>query len=73
MAKYIVINGEKISKEIFEIIKARIEAMPPNIKLAVLGTVLTKEGILKEIRDGTSIGKEIFEIELSYYRDLVRD
>jgi len=33
---------------------------------------LTKEDILKEILSGSQIGKEIFEIELSYYKDLAR-
>ena len=71
--KSIEINGKKVPKELLEIIMKRIEAMPSKIKLAVLGTILTREDILKEIRDGSAIGKEIFEIELSYYKDLVRD
>lgn len=33
---------------------------------------LSKEEIIKEIRNGSKIGKEIFEIELSYYKNLAR-
>ena len=71
--KIYIINGKEIPEEIFEIIIERVKAMPPNLKLAVLGKVLTREQIIKEIEDGTPIGEEIFEIELSYYNDLVRD
>jgi len=33
---------------------------------------LTREEIIREIQEGSEIGKEIFEIELSYYKDLAR-
>ncbi len=32
---------------------------------------LNKEEIIEEIKSGSEIGKEIFEIELNYYRSLV--
>ena len=34
---------------------------------------LTKQEIIEEIKKGSEIGKEIFEIELDYYRSLARD
>lgn len=70
--KTVEMGGKKVPKELLDIIIKRIEAMPEGIKLAVLGAVLTREEILKEIRKGSSIGKEIFEIELAYYKDLTR-
>ena len=33
---------------------------------------LSKEQIIEEIKKGSEIGKEIFKIELDYYRSLVR-
>ena len=33
---------------------------------------LNKQEIIEEIRKGSDIGKEIFKIELDYYRDLVK-
>lgn len=69
----IEINGKKVPKELLEIILKRIEAMPPNIKLAVLGEILNKEEIIKAILDGSKIGKQILEIEIGYYKDLTRD
>jgi len=70
--KEMIINGEKIPKELVEIILKRLNAMPPNISLAVLGKILTKEDIMKEIKGGSNIGKEILLIEIEYYKDLVR-
>jgi len=34
---------------------------------------LNKKEIIEEINKGSEVGKQIFEIELNYYRDLVRD
>lgn len=73
MSEEIEIRGKKIPKELIAIIIKRIEAMPPNIKLAVLGKVLTKEDILTAIKNNTSEGREILEIEIDYYKDLMRD
>ena len=73
MPEEIIIRGKKISKELVEIIIKRIEAMPPNIKLAVLGEVLTKEDILKAVETNTAFGQEILEMEIDYYEDLIRD
>ena len=34
---------------------------------------LTKEQIIEEIKKGSEIGKEIFKIELDYYKSLARE
>ncbi len=34
---------------------------------------LTKEEIVEEINKGSEIGKQIFEIELEYYKNLTKD
>lgn len=73
MSEKTVIKGIEISKDMIDIIIKRIEAMPPNIKLAVLGKILTKEDILEAIKNNTPEGQEILEIEIEYYNDLMRD
>lgn len=73
MPEDLVINGKIIPSWIVEILEARISAMPNDIKLAVLGNVLTKEDILREINDRTPLGLEILKMEIQYYYDLVRD
>ena len=70
--KKIVIKGKEISPDLVKIIIKRVNAMPPNIKLAVLGEILTKEDILKAIRENTPLGREILEMEIDYYEDLIR-
>ena len=67
------INGEKISKELLELIIKRIGAMPEGVKLAVLGEILDRDEIIKQIRGNTQIGREILMIEIGYYKDLSRD
>ena len=67
-----VIKGKEITRELVEIIIKRIEASPPNIKLAVLGKILTREDIIEAIKNNTPIGQEILEIEIEYYKDLIR-
>ena len=69
----IEIDGKKINPELLEIILTRIEAMPSNIKLAVLGSIFTREEIIQQIISGSKVGKEILEIEIGYYKDLIRD
>lgn len=71
--KITIIKGREISKDMVDIIIKRIEAMPSNIKLAVLGKILTKEDIIKAIKNNTPEGQEILEIEVDYYNDLMRD
>lgn len=74
MTKYkdIEINGKKVPEELLKIIMKRIEAMPPGIKLAVLGSILDREKIIEEILKGSDIGKEILDVEIGYYKDLIR-
>jgi len=67
------IKGKIVSEDLFNIILKRVEAMPSNIKLAVLGSVLTREDILREIKKSSQIGQELLEMEIDYYNDLLRD
>jgi len=71
--KDIEIKGKVIPKELIEIMIKRVEAMPSHVKLAVLGEVLTKEDILDAIKNNTPLGQEILEMEVGYYKDLIRD
>ena len=73
MPNDLVINGKTIPSWIVEILIARISSMPNDIKLAVLGNVLTKEDILREVNDRTPLGLELLKMEVQYYYDLVRD
>ncbi len=67
------LEGKTVSKELMEIILKRIDAMPSTIKLAVLGEVLDKHGIISAIENRTPVGLEILKMEIDFYKDLVRD
>ena len=67
------INGKLIPAWIVEVLIKRIEAMSPNIKLAVLGEVLTRDDIIREVNNKTPLGLELLKMEAVYYFDLVRD
>ncbi len=63
---------QQISPELLAIIKKRIEAMPSDIKVVVLDTILTKTDIIKEIESGSPLGQKLLELEVKYYYDLIR-
>ena len=73
MPEDLVINGKTIPSWIVQILEARIGTMPNDIKLAVLGVVLTKEDIMREVNNRTPLGLELLKMEVQYYYDLVRD
>lgn len=67
-----ITKGKSITKELLELIKKRIAAMPANMKIAILGKVLSKEDILKEIEEGTELGNEILAMEVDYYKHIIK-
>lgn len=73
MPEDLVINGKTIPSWIVEILEARIGSMPNHIKLAVLGEVLTKDDLIREVSGRTQFGMEILKMEAEYFYDLVRD
>tara|TARA_Y100000034_G_C6658157_1_gene288430 strand:- start:81 stop:302 length:222 start_codon:yes stop_codon:yes gene_type:complete len=73
MSDDVIIGGKKISKELVEVLIERIQAMPSDTKLAVLGEIKNKSDIIKAIRDRTPFGLRVLAIEAEYYNDLIRD
>lgn len=67
-----ITKGRSVTKELLELIKKRIAAMPANMKIAILGKVLSKNDILKEIEEGTEIGNEILAMEVDYYEHIIK-
>jgi len=73
MPEKVYVRGREVSADLLEIIMKRIGAMPTNIKIAVLGTVLAKEDILRAIKENSPVGQELLAMEIDYYKDLIRD
>jgi hypothetical protein len=67
-----ITKGRSITKELLELIKKRIAAMPANMKIAILGKVLSKDDILKEIEEGTELGNEILAMEVDYFEHIIK-
>ena len=63
-----IIIQEEISitqKEVDEAIK-HYQNMPKNIQIGIIGTVLDKNGIIKEIKKLSELGKEILLMEYNF-------
>ncbi|MBU1203774.1 MAG: hypothetical protein KKG60_01765 [Nanoarchaeota archaeon] len=63
------IRNEK-DEEIKELVIARIEArMSPNLKLSIGGSqTLRKDEMIKHVKEGDSIGKQIIHVHLNFIK-----
>jgi len=54
-----------------ELVIARIEATSGNFKLMIGGREeMTKEDLIKNVREGSQVGKEIIEAQLEFLKDM---
>jgi hypothetical protein len=61
---------DDIQKEILELVKARLGAIPNNVHISIGDEDYSKEDIMKSIDQGGEIGKDFIEIQMEYLRDL---
>ena len=64
--------SEKTEKEeLKELVLARIEVMPPNLKLSIgnYGT-FTKQELIEHVKNGDEKGKKIIEMQLNFIKAL---
>ena len=60
---------DKISKEDWEIVLHRIQAMPAHIKLAIGGhSSLSREDLITHIKAKDKVGKRVVEMQMNYLR-----
>lgn len=63
---------KSLRKKEKETVWARVQACGDDFELSIGGSgVLSKEDLLRNIRDETKIGKQIIRIQMEYLRDLV--
>ncbi|RLC34398.1 hypothetical protein DRH14_03120 [Candidatus Shapirobacteria bacterium] len=63
---------KSLRKKEKETVWARVQAYGDDFELSIGGSgVLSKEDLLRNIRDETKIGKQIIRIQMEYLRDLV--
>ncbi|MBU1000078.1 hypothetical protein KKE78_01610 [Patescibacteria group bacterium] len=64
-------NSEEKQEEYFrELVSARIEALSDDLEVFFGDQNYTREELVKNIREGTELGKEIIESQLMLLRDM---
>ncbi|MDE1767102.1 MAG: hypothetical protein KGI27_12650 [Thaumarchaeota archaeon] len=61
--------NQKISKEIKELVIARLEVMPSNMKVSIgsYGT-FSKEDLKKHVEEEDAVGKKVIEVQMAFLR-----
>lgn len=66
-----VANKENIQDDVWEMVKYRYQAMPPNLKISIGGKKsMNKEEILEHIMERDEIGRMIVEAQMNFLRNL---
>jgi hypothetical protein len=58
--------------ELKKLVIVRLEAMPPNIRISLGGKDLSKEDLIKEVKQDSKIGKTIVSMQIEYLRSMKR-
>ena len=56
--------------EQWQLVKSRIEEMPPHMKISIGNTEYDKDDILNHVEKRDEVGKLIFEVEMNYLKAL---
>lgn len=58
----------QITEEDWKVIEDRAEELPDNFHIGMLGAVLSKEELLRNIRDRTELGEAYVRIQLRFIK-----
>lgn len=62
-----------ISAEVRELVKARLETMPPSFRLSIGNEgSFSKKELLEHVTKGDAIGQEVIRIQLSFIKAVAR-
>lgn len=56
--------------DIKKLVLARIMAASDDLRIAIGSTEYTKEEMVKNVKEGNEVGREIMEIQMEYLRDM---
>lgn len=56
--------------EIKKLVIIRLESMPSNIKVSIGGRDLSRDELIKEVKDDTEFGRLISQMQLEYLRSM---
>ena len=63
-------KDEKLQEYIKELVIARINALSKDLEISVGVENVTREQILKSVKEGNELGQEIIEMQLKFLRDI---
>ncbi len=64
-------NNQEINKDVQELVIARLDLLPQNVKVSIGAEgEFTKSELIERVKKGDAIGHQIVEIELSFLRAL---
>lgn len=63
-------NNKQIQEDIKNLVLARIMAASDDLRIAIGSIEYTKTEIIKNVKIGNEVGKEIMEIQMEYLRDM---
>ncbi|MEK7613101.1 MAG: hypothetical protein AAB449_03090 [Patescibacteria group bacterium] len=65
-----LIVDPSLKEQLKKLVLERINVMPNTLRVAVGSEELTKEDMLRHVREEDETGKQLMEAELSFLRDL---
>ena len=65
-----IIADPELKEQLKKLVLERVNVMPDTMRMAIGSTELTKEDIMRHVREEDETGKQVMEIELGFLRDL---
>ncbi|OGI64231.1 hypothetical protein A2914_00825 [Candidatus Nomurabacteria bacterium RIFCSPLOWO2_01_FULL_41_21] len=65
-----IILDPELSEQLKNLVLERVSIMPDTLRMSVGSDELTKNDVLKHVKEGDDIGNQIMEMELGFLRDL---
>lgn len=64
-------QNKEIGNDIKELVIARIDVLPPNVKVSIGAEgEFTKSELIERVKNGDVVGRKIIQVELSFLRAL---
>jgi hypothetical protein len=64
-------SDKTLDKDIRDLVVARLQSLPNNRKISIGSNgEFTREELVQDVREGSSIGNKIIEIQLNYLKSL---
>lgn len=65
-----IILDPELNEQLKKLVLERVGSMPDTLRMSVGSEELTKNDLLKHVKQGDDIGNQVMEMELEFLRDL---